>query len=348
VPKKEARRTDPFIVYAIISGQQAWENAGYTEPLSNEDGDTAGTLIGCGWNGVGTILGTWDLLRERGPRRVSPFFIPSVIGNLTAGHVGMRLNLRGPNWTPSSAGASGAHAIGEGMHHIRDGRCDLMMTGGAESATHTKVVAAFLNAGVISPTADSQSQYPVRAFDKSRDGTVLGEGAGALLLENAERAQARGATPICELAGYAGVFANELGWHANKGHTVRVIRQALDDAGLKPEDIGYINPNGLGTQEGDLAEMSAIEEVFGAHAKNVAISSTKSMTGHMLGAAGAVEAGVCAEVLRSGRIPMTAGLTDPAFDLDFVTEAREVDVGAALSLNFGMGGIHTALVFKKA
>ena len=346
VPKKEARRTDPFIVYSIIAAHQAWENAQQPEKLDKEDGNRAGTLFGCGWNGVGTILDTWDLLRDRGPRRVSPFFIPSVIGNLTAGHIGMRFNLRGPNWTPSSAGASGSHAVGEGLVHIRDGRCHTMMTGGADAVAHTMVYAAFNNAGLLTLSHEEDRAAPVRAFDKARDGTALSEGAGAILLEEEGRADARGATKYCELAGYCSVFATDLDWHQSPEHTVRAIEGALADAGLKPEDIDYINPNGMGTVQGDAAEVAAIEQVFGAHAKNIAVSSTKSATGHMLAASGAVEAGVCAHIIHSGRIPPSVGLTDPAFDLDFVTEARDAEVKNALSLNFGMGGNHTALVFK--
>lgn len=343
---KEARRTDPFIVYSISSAQQAWTTAGFPERLDNEMGDKFGTLFGVGLNGVSHILDTEDLLESRGPRRVSPFFIPAVIGNLSAGHVGMRFNLRGPNWTPSAAGASGAFAVGESLTHIRDGRCDRMLAGGAESAIHAMVVAAYINGGMHT-TNDDDDQTPVRAFDKSRSGTVIGEGAAALILEEADAAQGRGAKALCDLAGFAAQQSNDLHWDPNAESMAQTMRLALEDAGLSPEDIDYVNPHGVGTVKGDEAEAKAIEEVFGAHAKNLHISSTKSLTGHMIGAAGAVEAAICAHTIHSGSLPVSAGLTDPAFDLPFVTAPKTAEVRAAMSMNFGLGGTHTALVMKR-
>lgn len=344
---KEARRTDPFIVYSISAAQQAWTSAGLPERMDDDAGNAFGTLFGVGLNGVGHILDVQDLLEDRGPRRVSPFFIPAVIGNLSAGHVGMRFNLRGPNWTPSGEGTSGAYAVGEALTHIRDGRCDRVLAGGAEAAVHTMVVSAYLNAGVHT-TNNDDDKTPVRAFDKSRSGFVIGEGAGALILEEADAAQGRGAKALADVVGFAARQSGELDWDPNAETMAAVIRAALDDAGLKPEDIDYINPHGAGTVAGDEAEARAIETVFGAHTKNVHVSSTKSLTGHLIGAAGAVEAAICAHALHSGKLPVSAGISDAAFDLPFVTAPKTAEMRHALSLNFGMGGGHTALVFKRA
>jgi 3-oxoacyl-[acyl-carrier-protein] synthase II len=345
---KEARRMDPFIQYALTAAHEAWAAAGLPDKLSNEEGDRAATLVGVGLAGVGHILDVQSTIRERGPRRVSPFFIPSVIGNLAPGYIGMRYNLRNANWTPASAGASGAHGVGEGYRHIVEGRADLVVAGGAEAVLTPLVVLGFHAMGAL--TAEQDATRAVRPFDAKRDGTLLGEGAGVLVLEEMGRAQARGAKILCEIVGYGTAHDGPNIGFDPSGDGARVaIQNAFDGSGLDKEQVGYINANGTGSVHGDRIETAVYKDIFGAHAKKLAVSSTKSMTGEMLAASGAVESVFAALAVTKGFLPPTAHLENPGegCDLDYVPGVgRKASVEASLSYTYGTGGTNTALLFR--
>lgn len=346
--KKEVRRNDPFIQYALAAAQMALQDAGL--PTDQPLGEEYGVVVGSGMGGLGTLEETHRTLIERGHRKVSPFFIPSIIVNLAGGQISIRYGMTGPNWAPVSACATGNHAIGESMRLIQHGDAEAILCGGCEATITPLGIAGFVSARALSERNDTP-ETASRPFDKERDGFVAGEGSGLLVLEELEHARKRGARIYCELVGYA---ANADAYHITAPSgvgAVRAMRRCLKDAGLNPEQIGYVNAHGTSTPVGDIAETKAIKEVFGDHAKKgLAVSSTKSMTGHLLGAAGGVEAALSALALFHGVLPPTINLhtPDPECDLDYVPNvARQVRVDAALSNSFGFGGTNAVVALKR-
>ncbi len=343
---KEARRTDPFAQYAIASAKLAWADAGSPEVVSERGGAIYATGIG----GVQTLLAQHDVLREKGPGRVSPFMVPMLMANAGAGHIAMTFGLTGPNYCTVSACASSNHAIGEGMRMIRDGYLDVCVVGGSEAATVPLTVAAFAQMTALTKNPDPETAS--RPFDAERDGFVLSEGGCALVLESEEHASARGARVYAEVAGYgASDDAHHITAPDPKGSGATLaMRWALRDAGEEPSAVSYVNAHGTSTPLNDAAETAAIKAALGAHAERVAVSSTKSMTGHMLGAAGAVEGAACALAITRGKIPPTIhyATADPDCDLDVTpNEACELDVSLALSNSFGFGGQNACVAFRR-
>ena len=343
---KEARRTDPFTHYAISAASLAWTDAGTPEIVS----ERGGVIFATGIGGIQTLLLQHLVLLEKGPNRVSPFMVPMLMANAAAGHLAMRFGLTGHNMATLSACASSNHALGEGMRLIRDGYLDLCVVGGSEAATHPLTVAAFAQMTALTKNPDPDSAS--RPFDAARDGFVLSEGGASLILESEEHARARGARIYCEVAGYgASDDAHHITAPDPKGSGATLaMRWALRDAGAEPADISYINAHGTSTQLNDASETVAIKAALGdEHAHRVAISSTKSMTGHMLGAAGAVEGAACALAIANGRIPPTIhyATPDPDCDLDVTpNEARDLEVTLALSNSFGFGGQNACVAFR--
>jgi 3-oxoacyl-[acyl-carrier-protein] synthase II len=343
---KETRRTDPFAQYAIASGQLAYDDAGAPQVPSERGGVIYATGIG----GIQTMLQQHLVLLDKGPGRVSPFMVPMLMANAAAGHLAMRFGLTGHNMATLSACASSNHAIGEGMRLIRDGYLDLCIVGGSEAATHPLTVAAFAQMTALTKNPDPGTAS--RPFDAERNGFVLSEGGAAMILESEEHARARGARIYAEVAGYgASDDAHHITAPDPKGAGATLaMRWAIRDAGVEPEDVSYINAHGTSTPLNDAAETVAIKSALGDHARSVAISSTKSMTGHMLGAAGAVEGAVCALAIANGRIPPTIHYRTPDDDCDLdVTpnDARDLDVTLALSNSFGFGGQNACVAFRK-
>jgi 3-oxoacyl-[acyl-carrier-protein] synthase II len=347
--RKEAKRMDRFTQYAVIAAYGAVKDAGLD--LNTIDLRRAGVIIGSGIGGMETFEEQHSALVAKGPRRVSPFFIPMMIVDMAAGQVSIKLGLKGPNFATVSACASGAHAIGEALRLIRAGDADLILAGGSEATITPMAMAGFGSARALS-TRNDDPQRASRPFDKERDGFVIGEGAALLVLESEDHARRRGAEPICELAGYG---ASGDAYHmtapcVDGEGAARAMQRALDDAGLAPQDVSYINAHGTSTPAGDPAEVSAIKSVFGEHARTLAVSSTKSMTGHLLGAAGGLEAAATALTLARGIVPPTINLEnpDPTCDLDFVPlQARTQTVKAALSNSFGFGGHNVTLAVRR-
>jgi 3-oxoacyl-[acyl-carrier-protein] synthase II len=333
----------------MSAGTEAMEQAGLAQ--GGFDPDRAGAIIGVGLGGILQIDIYKDVLRERGPRRVGPFFVPSLIANMAPGQLSLKFNLRGPNWAPASACASGTHAIGEAMETIRRDRCDLMLAGGAESAMVKLCFAGFCSMRALS-TRNDDPEHASRPFDKERDGFIMGEGAGVLVLEELEHARRRGADIICELIGYgASADAHHITAPPPEGEGAqRCMREALRMAALSPSDVDYVNAHGTSTPLNDLYETQALKAVFGAHAEQLWVSSTKSMIGHLLGAAGGVEAVVTALTIRRGQVHPTRNLlvADPECDLDYVVEgAREKPIKTAISNSFGFGGTNGSLLLRR-
>jgi 3-oxoacyl-[acyl-carrier-protein] synthase II len=344
---KEARRTDPFAQYAIASAKLAWADAGSPEVRSERGAVIYATGIG----GVQTLLNQHDVLREKGAGRVSPFMVPMLMANAAGGHIAMNFGLTGPNYCTVSACSSSNHAIGEAMRLIRDGYADLAIAGGSEAATIPLTVAAFAQMTALTKNPDPETAS--RPFDADRSGFVLSEGGCALILESEEHARARGARVYCEVAGYgASDDAHHITAPDPKGSGAALaMTWALADAGEDPSSVSYVNAHGTSTPLNDAAETAAIKTVLGEHAHTVAVSSTKSMTGHMLGAAGAVEGAACALAIANGVIPPTIHYEtpDPECDLDVTpNEARELEVTLALSNSFGFGGANATLAFRAA
>ncbi len=345
---KEARRTDRFAHYAIASAKLAWQDAGDPQVVAERGGVVFATGIG----GVETLLTAHSVMLERGPGRVSPFMVPGLMANAAAGHIAMIYGLTGPNLCTISACASSNHAVGEGMRLIRDGYLDLCVVGGAEAATLPLTIAAFAQMTALTRNPDPETAS--RPFDAKRDGFVMSEGACALILESEEHASARGARVYAEVAGYgASADAFHITAPDPKGSGATLaMRWALADAGEEPSAVDYVNAHGTSTPLNDAAETVAIKAVLGEDvARAVAVSSTKSMTGHMLGAAGAVEAAACALAIRGGLIPPTIhyATPDPECDLDYTpNEARRLDVRLALSNSFGFGGQNASIAFRRA
>ena len=338
--KKESRRYDLFAQYALGAAHQAVVQAGLDRALPSAD--RTGVIIGSGIGGMATYEENCRAFYEKGPSRVSPFFVPMFIPDIASGLVSIKYGMRGPNYATVSACASSAHALGESFRLIRDGTADAMVTGGAEAAITGLTVAAFANMKALSFRNDAPEQAS-RPFDKDRDGFVLGDGAGALVLESLEHARARGATILGEVLGYGmSADAYHITSPPEDGHgALLAMRNCVADAGIRFEDVGYINAHGTSTPLGDKAETQAVKQALGAHARKVMFQSTKSMTGHLLGGAGATEAIYSLLTVTEGWAPPTINQTtaDPDCDLDSVPNVkRKVDVNVALSNSFGFGG----------
>ncbi len=344
---KEARRNDRYTHFGFVAAKQAVADAGLD--MATEDGDRVGVIIGSGIGGMHTYETQLKVLVERGPRKVSPFTIPSLIGNMCAGLVAIEYGARGPNFGIVSACATGTHALGEAWHAIRRGEADVMIAGGSEAAITPFSYASFCAMKAMS-TRNDEPQKASRPFDRNRDGFVMGEGSGILVLESLDHAQARGARVYCELKGYAATcdaFHITQPDPEGKGLSL-AMKRALESAALRPEQIDYINAHGTSTLYNDKFETMAIKRVFGEHARQLAISSTKSMTGHLLGAAGGIESVIAVKTIATGMIAPTINLDDPDpdCDLDYVPNAaRPARVQAALSNNLGFGGQNAAVVF---
>ena len=350
IEPKEVKKMDVFIHYAVAAATMAMTDSGLK--IEGEFAENVGVIIGVGLCGLDTIETTKEACMNGGPRKISPFFIPKVISNLAPGHVAIRFGAKGVNWTPTSACASGTHAIGEAYHLIRRGVQDAVITGGAEAAITPLGVGGFAAMKALS-TRNDEPEKASRPFDKDRDGFVVGEGSGILILEEREQALKRGAKIYAEVIGYA---ANGDAYHmtapAPEGEgAARCMRLALKDAGIGPTDVDYINAHGTSTEYNDANETTAIKAVFGEQAARLAVSSTKSMTGHLLGAAGAVEGVYSALALHHGIIPPTINYenADPVCDLDYVpNQARQAEINVALSNSFGFGGTNGCVIFRRA
>jgi len=350
IEAREIKKMDLFIQYAVAAAAMAMMDSGLK--IDAELAEQVGVIIGVGLCGIDTIETTKEAILQGGPRKISPFFIPKVISNLAPGQIAIRHGAKGINLTPTSACASGTHAIGEAYHLIRRGLQDAVITGGAESAITPLAVGGFAAMKALS-TRNDEPERASRPFDRDRDGFVIAEGSGVLILEERERALQRGAKIYAEVVGYA---ANGDAYHmtapAPEGEgAARCMRLALKDAGLAPSDVNYINAHGTSTEYNDANETMAIKRVFGEQAAKLAVSSTKSMTGHLLGAAGAVEGVFSALTLYHGLIPPTINYDnpDPQCDLDYVpNEAREADVKTVLSNSFGFGGTNACVIMRRA
>ncbi|HVK77927.1 MAG TPA: beta-ketoacyl-ACP synthase II [Kofleriaceae bacterium] len=351
--KRELKHLDRFLQFGVAAAMMAMDDAGYEGrkvPAGEED--RWGVFIGAGLGGVKTIEDTHDTGRSKGPRYgFSPYFVTDIIINMIPGMVTIRTGARGPNMSHVSACSTGAHSIGEAMRTIRHGYADAMIAGGAE-ATITMLGVGGFNAMRALSTRNDAPHKASRPFDNERDGFVIGEGSGVVILEEYEHAKARGARIYAEVKGYGATSdAHHITAPAPEGiGAQRCMRQALADAGIAPEAVGYINAHGTSTEFNDKNETAAIKAVFGAHAKKLAVSSTKSMTGHTLGAAGSIEAGICALAIARGVLPPTINYEnpDPECDLDYVpNQAREQRVSVAVSNSFGFGGTNAALVLSK-
>jgi len=345
---KEARRVDVFVQYGLAAASQAIEDAGLTD-IPEAEGDRYGVAIGSGIGGISTIEKTHETLLKSGPRRVSPFFVPGSVINMISGNVSIRYGMRGPNLAIVTACTTGTHNIGMAGRLIRDGDVDVMVAGGAEMATSPVPLAAFSSMKALSQRNDDPTAAS-RPWDRDRDGFVLGDGAGVVVLEEYEHAKARGATIYAELAGFgmSGDAFHITSPPEDGAGAVAAMRNALRSAGMDPSEVGYINAHGTSTPQGDVAETQAIKTVFGAKPE-LAVSSTKSMIGHLLGAAGSVEAIFSILALRDGVLPPTINLENPGegCDLDYVPgSARDVSVKAALSNSFGFGGTNGTLIFR--
>jgi 3-oxoacyl-[acyl-carrier-protein] synthase II len=348
IDRKDAKRMDRFVQFAVVASHEAIHSARLD--LSVLDPARIGVVIGSGIGGMETFETQHSALVERGPGRVSPFFIPMMISDMAAGQVSIQFGLKGPNFCTVSACASGAHAIGEALRLIRAGDADIIIAGGSEATITPMALAGFGNARTLS-TRNDDPQRASRPFDRDRDGFVIGEGAGVIVLESEDHARRRDAKLVCELAGYgASADAFHITAPCSDGSgAARAMRRALEDARLSPEDIDYVNAHGTSTPTGDPIEVTAVKNVFGEHARRIMMGSTKSMTGHLLGAAGGLEAVVTALAVARGVIPPTINLEhpDPQCDLDFVpNQARAARARAALSNSFGFGGHNVTLVMK--
>jgi len=348
IEKKDIKKMDTFIHYAVGASQMAVDDAGLK--VTEENADRVGVYIGSGIGGLPAIEACHKVLLDKGPDRVSPFFIPMVIINLASGQVSMRIGARGPNSCAVTACATGNHCIGDAFRIIQHGEADAMVAGGAEAAITPLCVAGFASARALS-TRNDDPERASRPFDKERDGFVLGEGAGVLVLEELESARRRGARIYAEILGY-GMTADAYHITAppeDGGGAVRCMRLALQDAGLSPDAIDYVNAHATSTMA-DRIETSALKQAFGDHARRVAVSSTKSMTGHLLGAAGGIEAVFSILAIHRGVLPPTINqaVPDPDCDLDYVPNvARRADVRAVLSNSFGFGGVNACLIFAR-
>jgi 3-oxoacyl-[acyl-carrier-protein] synthase II len=351
VEKREQRKIDPFITYGIAAAQQAVTDSGYVAE-TEEQRCRSGVMIGSGIGGLSTIYENSLILESKGPRRISPFFIPAALINLISGQVSIRFGFKGPNHAPVTACATGAHAIGDAARLIAFDDADVMIAGGSEAAICRLGIAGFAAARALSTSYNDDPEVASRPWDVGRDGFVMGEGAGVVVLEEYEHAKARGAKIYAELRGYGlSGDAHHITAPADDGDGgFRAMTGALKRAGMTVEDIDYINAHGTSTPLGDEIELGAVKRLFGAHAYKIAMSSTKSAIGHLLGAAGAVESIFSILAVRDGVLPPTLNLENPSegCDINLVPKtAQERTVNAALSNSFGFGGTNASLIFAK-
>ena len=350
--RKEVRRTDRYIQFGLVASRQAMDQAGLPTRLEGDEADRTGVILGTGLGGVGTLVEGISINALRGPDRISPFLIPMGIPNVGAGQVAISFGMTGPNFTTVSACATGGHAIGEAYETIRRGDADTMIAGGSEAGIYEPLVGGFDSMRALSRRNDDPERAS-RPFDQGRDGFVPGEGAGVVVLEALDHARSRGVEILAELVGYgATADASHITLPAPGGiGAVRAARRALDKAGLSTDQIDHVNAHATSTPEGDRAELQAIKTIFGEHAGEVSVTANKSMIGHTLGAAGAIEAIVTIQTIRESCVPPTINLEQPddaAAGLDIVTgAARGQDVKIALSNSFGFGGQNTALIFRR-
>ncbi len=349
MPVKEVKKMDRFIHFAIAAAKMAMDNSGLEVNESNAE--RVGVIIGAGMGGLSSIERMTKVVLERGPRRITPFFIPMAIINMAAGHVSMQYGAKGPNSATCTACATGNHAIGDAFRLIQNGKADAMICGGTEAVITPLGIGGF-NAIRALSTLNDEPERASLPFDLNRDGFVMGEGSGIVILEEMESAKSRGANILAEISGYGmtgDAFHMTSPAPGGEGGA-RCMKLSIEDAGIDLEDIGYINAHGTATKFGDELETAAIKTVFGDHAYKLAVSSTKSMTGHLLGAAGGLESVVTIMALNEGVVPPTINLEnpDPECDLDYVPhEAREVKLKAALTNSFGFGGTNASLLFKR-
>ena len=350
--RKDLRRTDRFIQLALVAARQAMDQAGLPARLEGELAERTGTILATGLGGVGTMFSNVIAFAERGPDRIGPFMIPMGIPNMAAGQIPISFGPLGPSFATVSACASSGHALGEAFEIIRRGDADVMLAGGAEAALHEALVGGFCAMKALS-TRNDHPEAASRPFDKGRDGFVIAEGSGVLVLEALASAQSRGAAILAEMVGYG---ATADGYHLTlpaPGGTgaIRAARRALEKAGLEASDLDHVNAHATSTPEGDRTELQAIATILGDHAKRVSVTANKSMIGHTLGAAGAIEAIVTIQTIREGCVPPTINLDDPedgSAGLDLTPNAaRQQDVRIALSNSFGFGGQNTALIFRR-
>ena len=347
--RKLAKRSDLFVQYAIAAADQALSDSGFK--ITDQNSARVGVITGCGLGGLPTIEKYHKVFLDRGPKKITPFFIPMVIPNMNAGVVSIHIRARGPNLTLTTACAAGSHAVGEAFQSIRRSDCDVAVAGGSESVICPLAVGGFGAMKALS-TRNNEPEKASRPFDKDRDGFVIAEGAGMLILEELEHALNRGAKIYAEMAGY-GLSGD--GYHITSPPedgegAVRCMRAALDCAGAEPDNVDYINAHGTSTQVNDICETRAVKTVFGEHAYKLAVSSTKSMTGHMLGGAGGIETVFTALAIHTETIPPTANLEnpDPECDLDYVPDvARKAKIRMAMSNTFGFGGTNASLLLKR-
>jgi len=347
--KKQAKNLDLFVQYAIVAAEMALKHSGLS--ITEANCERIGAITGCGMGGLPTMAQYHGVMLKRGPRKITPFFIPRVIPNMPSGQISMHLGTKGPNLTQTTACAAGTHAVGEAFRHIAYGDCDVAVTGGTESVICPLAVGGFSAMKALS-TRNDDPEHASRPFDKDRDGFIIAEGAGMLILEELESALGRGAHILAEVIGYGQTSdAFHIAAPPDDGEgAARCMAAALRDAGIRPEQVDYINAHGTSTPLNDRCETRAIKTVFQDHAYKLAISSTKSMTGHMLGAAGGIEAAFTALTLDSGIIPPTANHIEasPECDLDYVPlQAREAHPEIAISNSFGFGGTNGVVVMKK-
>ncbi|PWU05405.1 MAG: beta-ketoacyl-[acyl-carrier-protein] synthase II [Verrucomicrobia bacterium] len=347
---KEVKRTDRYTHFAVAASKLAAADAKLD--VTKLDPTRFGVIIGSGIGGMETIEQQSRRLFEQGPRKVSPFMIPSLIANIASGIVAIEFNAKGPNFSVVSACATGSHALGEALDFLRKGDADIMLAGGSEAAITRLGFAGFCAMRAMSTQYNNDPKHSCRPFDLNRDGFVMGEGAGVLVLETLEHAQARGAKIYCEIAGYGATCdAYHITSPDPTGNGLaNCIKAALDDANIKPEQVDYVNAHGTSTPYNDKFETMSLKTVFGPHANKLLISSTKSMTGHLLGAAGGIEAAAAIKVIQTGEIPPTINYEtpDPECDLDYVpNKKRSAKVNVALSENLGFGGQNAAVVFKR-
>ena len=346
---KEARKVDRFCHFAVAAADLALRHAAFE--ITPENATRVGVVIGSGIGGLPMIEEQHSVFLDKGARRVSPFFIPGAIVNMTSGLVSIRVGAKGPNMSTCTACSTGAHAIGDAFMYIQRGYCDAALAGGAEAVITGMAVAGFANMKALS-TRNEEPEKASRPFDRDRDGFVIGEGAGILLLEEFESARRRGARIVCEVLGFgmSGDAFHITAPSEDGDGPARAMQAALDDAGIAPTDVDYINAHGTSTPYNDVIETAAIKQVFGGHAGTVAISSTKSATGHLLGAAGGLEAGIAALAVADGKIPPTLNLDNPGegCDLDYTPHrAAARPVRVAISNSFGFGGTNACLVLGK-
>ena len=347
--KKQAKNLDLFVRYGVAAADLAWQDSGLS--ITDENREQVGVITGCGMGGLPTIEEYNQVVVERGPRKITPFFIPRVIPNMVSGQISIRLGCKGPNLSQTTACAAGTHAVGEAFRHIAYGDCDAMITGGAESVICPLTVGGFAAMKALS-TRNDDPEAASRPFDQDRDGFVIGEGSGMLVLEELEAARKRNARIYAEVIGFGmSSDASHITAPPEDGEgAIRCMRMALRDARVNPEEVSYINAHGTSTSLNDRCETRAIKAVFGEHAYKLAVSSTKSMTGHLLGAAGGIEAAFTVLTLYHSLIPPTINLDQPSpeCDLDYVPKtARQQRLEVALSNSFGFGGTNGVLVFRR-